>query len=151
MAQMIPTAMTAPYDLLLGRCTYDGFAAHWTNTPSHDPIGSVLNPARKYVVTSDGSSLSWQNSHALSGNVVEQIKELQRRPGPLLQVHGSARLLKTLIVHDMVDEFRLWTFPVVVGRGKRLFESGAPPANYALVKSTASTSGVVMGVYRRGK
>lgn len=149
MAQVIPEAMTDPYDLLLGRRTYDSFASHWPNTPPEDPIGGILNRARKYVVTSGDAALGWQNSQSLSGDVLTEIRELKQQSGPLLQVHGSAQLLQTLIAHDLVDEFRLWIFPVAVGQGKRLFEAGTQPANFILVKTASTASGVIMAIYRR--
>lgn len=141
-------AMSVPYDMLFGRKTYDAFAAHWPNIEG-DPAADMMNAARKYVVSDGSPVLSWNNSHLISGDIAAEIAALKQQDGPLLQVHGSARLLQTLLVHDLIDEFRLWSFPVIVGSGKRLFDAGATPNRLELVKSEHSPNGVVMTIYRR--
>tara|TARA_R110002096_G_scaffold97579_7_gene217472 strand:+ start:604 stop:1095 length:492 start_codon:yes stop_codon:yes gene_type:complete len=109
MEQVMREAMAEPYALLLGRNTYETFAAHWPN--ADDPVARKLNASTKYVVTSNPRELEWENSVTITGNVVEEIKRLKSQAGPLLQVHGSWQLLQSLIEHDLVDELRLWTFP----------------------------------------
>ncbi|WP_299778681.1 dihydrofolate reductase family protein [uncultured Roseobacter sp.] len=148
MPRVAATAMAAPYDILFGRKTYDIFAGHWPNAPKSDQ-SDRLNQAQKHVVTSHLDPLTWQNSHPITGNVVEAIQELKRQDGPLLQVHGSAQLIQTLLANDLIDEFRLWTFPVVVGTGKRLFETGTKPATLTLVSSEPLSNGVVGQTLRR--
>ena len=148
MAQVAGEAMAAPYDILFGRKTYEAFAAVWPNAKPN-PAADMMNAARKYVVSSGSPELSWNNSQLVSGDVPAEISALKNRDGPLLQVHGSARLLQTLLAHDLVDEFRLWSFPVIVGLGKRLFEDGSAPGNLTLTKCGRLPSGVVMTIYRR--
>ncbi|MEX3007313.1 dihydrofolate reductase family protein [Hoeflea sp. TYP-13] len=149
MAQVGREAMSTPYDMLFGRKTYELFAGHWPRV-DNDPAADVMNAARKYVVSGGTPDLSWNNSHLVSGDIPAEIAALKQQDGPLLQVHGSAQLLQTLLAHDLVDEFRLWNFPVIAGSGKRLFEAGAAPNRLALVKSGQSPNGVVMTIYRRG-
>ena len=147
MEQVEREAMAQPVDLLFGRKTYEAFAGHWPNAPrsSH---GEKLNDARKYVVTSTLDELSWQGSVAVTGDVAEEIAALKAGDGPLLQVHGSWQLIQGLQAANLVDEFRLWTFPVLAGNGKRLFGDGTLPSNLELIKSDTTASGVVMGIYR---
>ncbi len=146
MEQVGREAMAEPYDMLFGRKTYDTFAAHWPNAEP-GPAADAMNPARKYVVSGSAPVLSWNNSHLVSGDVPRNIAALKQQEGPLLQVHGSADLLQTLLEHDLVDEFRLWTFPVLVGPGKRLFQTGAAPGPLTLVKNGRTPNGVVMTIY----
>ncbi|USG62752.1 dihydrofolate reductase family protein [Sneathiella marina] len=150
MAQVQEEAMSAPYDLLLGRNTYESFAAHNQGTDD-TPVAVMLNKATKYVATTTQEDLSWQNSHILQGDVASAVADLKRQDGPLLQVHGSWQLIQTLLAQDLVDEFRLWTFPVLAGPGKRLFGPKMPPGDIELVKSGATSSGVVMTLYRRAR
>ncbi len=148
MAHVERVAMSKPYHILFGRKTYDIFARHWPNAPRSD-LGDRLNAARKYVATSRPAQLSWENAHALKGDTVEAVKELKARDGPLLQVHGSAALIQTLQAQNLIDEFRIWTFPVVVGAGKRLFEGTASPQSYALAGAEALDNGVTHQRLRR--
>lgn len=149
MAQVGREAMSLPYDMLFGRKTYEAFAAYWPNVEDN-PAADRMNPARKYVASSGSPDLSWNNSHLISGDIPAEVAALKQQEGPLLQVHGSGHLLQTLLAQDLVDEFRLWSFPVIVGSGKRLFESGTAPNRLGLVKSEQSPNGVVMTIYRRG-
>ncbi len=148
MEQVMEEAMAAPYDLLLGRKTYETFAAHWPNA-GDDPIANRLNNATKYVVTSTLNTLEWKNSKRITGDIVAKISRLKTQDGPLLQVHGSCELIQSLFSHQLIDEFRLWTFPRVVGPGKRLFGQNSIPTNLTLVKKNTTSNGVVMGIYRR--
>ena len=141
-------AMSEPYDILFGRKTYDLFAGHWPNAPRSD-LGDRLNAARKYVVTSQTSPLSWENSQVLSGELAKEVQKLKDQDGPLLQVHGSSALIQTLQAQDLIDEFRIWTFPVVVGAGKRLFEGTAAPRTYALKRAKTLENGVTHQCLRR--
>jgi len=149
MEQVEREAMSQPFDLLLGRKTYDAFAGYWLNAPESDH-GKKLNDATKYVVTSRANGLEWQKSVPITGDVPAEIAKLKESDGPLLQVHGSWQLIQTLLTHKLIDEFRLWTFPVVVGAGKRLFDEGSVPTNVGLRKTASTSSGVVMSIYRRG-
>jgi len=145
MEQVEREAMSAPYDVLLGRKTYDSFAAYFPSLGEDNP----MNKATKYVATSNPNELEWKNSKGISRDVVAEISRLKKQDGPLIQVHGSSQLIQTLLSHDLVDEFRLWTFPVLVGTGKRLFGKGVLPMPLKLVKSETGPSGVIMSIYRR--
>lgn len=136
-----------PFDLLLGRKTYEIFAAYWPNYGG--PIGGPFNKATKYVVSDTPVELSWKESVLIDGDVVAKIKALKEKDGPMLQVHGSGKLVQTLLQNDLVDELRLRIFPVTIGSGKRLFEEGTIPAAFELLDSQALPSGVIMANYKR--
>ena len=136
--------MGRPFDLLLGRKTYEIFAAYW---PHQDE--TVLNSARKYVASNSPIKLDWNNSVLLQGDIVEEIKRLKAKEGPELQVHGSGDLIQTLLKHDLVDELWLKIFPITLGAGKRLFAEGTIPAAFRLSNSKVSPRGVVIANYER--
>jgi dihydrofolate reductase len=136
--------------LLLGRRTYDIFAASWPLAEADDPIGAVLNRVPKYVASrSPGGELSWKGAQWLAGDVPAAVAALRRGEGGEIQVHGSGGLLQTLIRHDLVDEFQVLVFPVLLGTGKRLFGTGTVPAGLRLLDSTGAPGGVVMSRYAR--
>ena len=135
------------FDLVLGRKTYEIFAAHWPY--SDEPGADLLNSATKYVASTTLDSVDWANSQLLEGDVPTAIARIKEVDGPELQVHGSAVLIQTLLEHDLVDEFRLMIFPVVVGKGKRLFGDGTVPGGLNLTDSKTSTTGVVIATYQR--
>ena len=135
---------------LLGRKTYEIFAAHWPlATDPDDPVARALNTLPKYVASRTLERVEWNNSTLLRGDVVEEVRKLKNRPGREIQVHGSGGLAQTLIQNDLVDEYRLWSFPVILGRGRRLFGDGAVPATLALVDSRRTSTGVAIHTYRR--
>ena len=138
--------MSQPFDLLLGRKTFEIFASYW---PQHVDEGPEINSATKYVASNTLTSHEWSKSVFLSGNVPEEIRKLKEQEAPDLQVHGSGQLIQTLMEHDLVDEFWLKIFPVTLGSGKRLFETGTIPAAYRLVDSKASPSGVIVATLKR--
>jgi dihydrofolate reductase len=148
MMQAMSEFMGKPFDLILGRKTYEIFAAHWPHTD--EPGAAELNRATKYVASRTLDTLEWENSQLLEGEVGEAVARLKDEDGPELQVHGSSDLIQTLLRRDLVDEFRVWIFPVVLGSGKRLFGGGAPPRTLKLVDSQVSSTGVVMGTYQPG-
>jgi dihydrofolate reductase len=150
---------SAPFDLLLGRKTYDIFAAHWPFVQM-DPkasnfnalnmqIAERFNAITKYVATHRPETLTWQNTRSLGNDVVATLREIKKQEGPILLTQGSSDLLHSLLAHDLIDELRLLIFPVVLGRGKRLFDEGARAAAFKLTKSTVSPSGVVVAAYER--
>jgi dihydrofolate reductase len=139
--------MGKPFDLLLGRKTYEIFAAYWPHTDA--TFADALNNATKHVASRTLDTVEWSNSKLIEGDVAEQVAKLKEEDGPEIQVHGSGDLMQTLLEHDLVDEFRLWFFPVVLGSGKRLFAEGAIPAGLKLVDSKTFTTGVVMTTYER--
>jgi dihydrofolate reductase len=140
-------AESAPYELLLGRGTYQIFAAHWPH--DEGPIADHLNGTRKHVASTTLERVEWNNSTLITGDVAEYVARLKEQDGPEIQVHGSPGLLQTLLRHDLIDEFRVWTFPVLLGSGKRLFGDGTVPAGLELVESSVSKTGVTTSIYRR--
>jgi dihydrofolate reductase len=140
--------MSKPFDLVLGRKTYDIFAAHWPQ--SDDPGAEPLNKATKHVASTTLTDLEWENSKLIEGEVPDGVRALKQQDGPELQVHGSANLIQTLLKHGLIDEFRLLIFPLVLGEGKRLFDGGTVPAGLELASSQVSSSGVIMASYRSG-
>ena len=142
--------MGKPFELVLGRKTYDIFAGHWPHRED-DPTADALNNATKHVASRTLTTLEWQNSHLLGDDVPAAIRALKAQDGPELQVHGSADLLQTLIAHKLIDSLQLMIFPVVLGRGKRLFGEGTTPDGLELTSSTVSATGVFVGTYRPGQ
>src|SRR5579862_8923918 len=136
-----------PFDLLLGRKTFEIFASYW---PQHnDEIGTPINNATKYVASTTLSKHDWNKTVFLKGNVVDEIRKLKNQSGPDLQVHGSGNFIQTLLKNDLVDEFWLKIFPVTLGKGKRLFAEGAIPAAFVLSESKVSPKGVIVADYKR--
>jgi dihydrofolate reductase len=135
--------MGKPFDLVLGRKTYDIFAAYWP-TASEEDGAKPLNDAVKHVASRGRPALTWDRSSLIEGDVAQGVAALKEQDGPELQVHGSGNLLQTLLRAGLVDEWQLLTFPVVLGRGKRLFGDGAVPAALELVSSSVSSTGVVV-------
>jgi dihydrofolate reductase len=146
MGEVMGGIMGKPFDLVLGRKTYDIFAAYWPNAPE-DAGGKPLNDATKYVASRSQPALTWETSVLIEGDAAEGVAKLKQQDGPELQVHGSRDLLQTLIRHNLVDRFHLWVFPVLVGTGKRLFAEGTLPVSLKLVDNVVSTTGVVIGTY----
>ena len=138
--------MGKPFDLLLGRKTFEIFASYW---PHHNDEGAGINNATKYVVSNTLTKSDWNKSVFINKNVVEEIKKLKIESGPDLQVHGSGNLIQTLLKNDLVDELWLKIFPVILGRGKKLFAAGAIPAAFELLESKSSPSGVITASYKR--
>src|SRR5919198_263440 len=142
---LMDEVMAKPFDLLLGRKTYDIFAAHWPFV-KNDPekliamAADKLNSARKYVVSKTLAKADWENSTLITGDAVKEIIEIKKKDGPEIQVHGSGNLIQTLLKNDLIDEFRVWTFPLTIGTGKRLFGEGTVPAGLILMDCRISTT-----------
>lgn len=134
-------------DLVLGRKTYEIFEAHWPYQAADNPTAVALNAAKKYVASRTLTALDWNNSTLLSGDVVDAVSRLKRQEGNDLQIIGSANLIQSLQSASLIDEFNIWTFPVVLGRGKRLFESAAKASALRLVSTQTSTTGVLLSTY----
>jgi dihydrofolate reductase len=147
LGKVMTEQMGHPFDLLLGRKTFDIFAAFWPKIK--DETGESINRAKKYVVSHKPVSLDWKTTVPITGDVVGKIKNLKAEDGPELQVHGSGNLIQTLMKNDLVDEFWLKTFPVALGSGKRLFAEGTMPAGLRVQKSQVSPQGVVVASYAR--
>ena len=148
MQKTMGESMSTPFDLVLGRKTYEIFAAHWPY--SDEPAAEPLNRATKHVASTTRKELEWENVKLIEGDVPDGVRALKQQDGPELQVYGSANLIQTLLKHGLIDEFRLWTFPLVLGGGKRLFDGGTLPAGLELASSQVSSSGVIMATYRTG-
>lgn len=148
MGERMGEVMGKPFALLLGRKTYEIFAAHWPYI-TDDPAADALNNAPKYVASRTLDNVDWLNSTLLRGDVADEVAKLKKGDGPEIQVHGSADLIQTLIRHDLVDVYRLWTFPLMLGTGKRLFADGTMPVGLRLRASDTSTTGVVISTYER--
>ncbi|MCC5905096.1 MAG: dihydrofolate reductase family protein [Balneolaceae bacterium] len=134
-------------ELVLGRRTYEIFEAYWPYQPDDHPVAITLNAAKKYVASRTLTKLHWNNSTLLRGNVVSAIIALKDQPGPDLQMIGSSNLIQTLQAASLIDEYNVWMFPVVLGRGKRLFSETAKSSSLRLVRSQISATGVVMSTY----
>jgi dihydrofolate reductase len=139
--------LSQPFDLLLGRRTYDIFAGYWPKQ-NDETVGAPFNRATKYVASHGKPALTWDRSVLLDGDAADSVAMLKKGDGPDLQVHGSANLLQTLTRAGLVDEYLVWTFPVLVGTGKRLFAEGTPAAGLELVDTSTSTTGVIISRYR---
>jgi dihydrofolate reductase len=145
--KLMAEQMSRKFSLLLGRKTYDIFAAYW---PHHGDNWPGVNDATKYVASNDSSlELSWKNSILLSGDVVAAVKKLKAEDGPELQVHGSGEFIQTLLKNDLVDELWLKFFPITLGTGKRLFAGGTIPAAFKLKDSKVTPKGVIFVNYER--
>jgi len=145
---LMDQAMGENYDLLLGRCTYEIFAAYWPH--QDDEIGRTFTAVNKYVAAGPDTPMTWANSHRLEGDLVEAVRALKASEGRDLLIQGSSEVIHTLLAHDLIDQLTLLTFPVVLGQGKRLFDAGSKPHQWTLVSSDMSTTGVFVGTWRRG-
>lgn len=138
--------MNLPFDLLLGRRTYDIWAPYW---PHHGDAWPGVNAATKYVASNSLTSGAWQPAVVLSGDVATQVAHIKQQPGPDLHVWGSGNLIQTLLKHDLVDAFWLMIYPLTLGRGKRLFGEGAIPLTFQVTESVVTPKGIVVVNYER--
>jgi dihydrofolate reductase len=139
--------ISGEFDMLLGRRTYEIFAAYWPYA-GDNPIAKAFNQATKFVVTRTLKTFDWANSQSIGGDAVDAVRRLKISDGPELRIWGSGELLQALIAAELIDEFRVWIFPLVLGRGKRLFENGVPPRRLTQVQSRRSATGVLFNTYR---
>lgn len=150
MGAFIGELFSKPFDLLLGRKTYDIFAAHWPYVEKDDPIGPLFDRINKYVATRNPDfKTTWQNSHVLGPDTIAAVRKLKSEDGPDLLTQGSTEFLKALFENDLVDEIHISFFPVILGKGKRLFGDGSFPRTLTLIDSRTSDSGIVMNKYAR--
>jgi len=143
--EAIGALFTTPFELLLGRRTYEIFSAHWPY--QNDQIGEIFNRIRKYVVATTPVDTSWHNSTLISSDVVNELKRLKGEDGPDLLVHGSATLVQTLLANNLVDELHTLTFPITLGKGIKLFQQGTQPTRWRLIASAVSSTGALIGSY----
>lgn len=148
MAQAMGENFAKQPELLLGRKTYQIFAAYWPNAKD-EPGADNLNNAKKYVASRTLDTVDWNNSILIKGDVVQEISRLKGLDGPELQVHGSSNLIQTLLKHYLIDELQVWIFPVAVGNGKRLFGDGTNPSDFRLLDSKTSSTGVMIATYEQ--
>lgn len=146
LGEIMGDQMGAPFDLLLGRRTFEIFASYW---PAAEGGENPINHATKYVASNTLTSHPWQKTVILSGDVPEQVRQIKQQDGPDLQVHGSGELIQTLLEHDLVDELWLKIFPVTLGMGKRLFAGGTIPRSFKLIQVQTTPSGVIVASFRR--
>ena len=142
--EMVGT-LEKPRDLLLGRKTYDIFAGFWPNVPADHPIGPVFTKANKYVLTGGSGKLAWANSHALRS--IDEVKKVKAEEGAEIVLWGSSTLYPQLLEANLIDRLQLLTFPVVLGKGKRIFGNSSHPVSLKLVKSEATPTGVMVATY----
>jgi dihydrofolate reductase len=146
MGEVKSEEFNVPFDMLLGRRSYEILGAYWPSAPE-EASGKPLNDATKFVASRGRPALEWEPSVLIEGDAADGVAKLKETDGPELQVHGSGNLIQTLMGHGLVDEYRLWVFPLVLGSGKRLFADGTIPAGLKLIDNKVSTTGVVMGTY----
>jgi dihydrofolate reductase len=139
--------MGLPFELLLGRRTYDIFAAYWPKAENDQYVSKPFNSTRKYVVSHGQPALPWHNSTLVTGDVVGELRKLKEMDAPDLWVHGSGKLVQTLLANGLVDVMHLWIFPVTLGTGKRLFAEGTRPEGFKLTDSKVATTGVIVATY----
>lgn len=146
LGKAVSKQMNMPFDLLLGRKTFDIWEPYW---PQHADEWPGVNTATKYVASNSRTSSQWQPSVFLNGDIAEKVAKIKQEPGPDLNVWGSSNLLQTLMKHDLVDVFWLMIFPVTVGSGKRLFADGTIPAAFKVTESIVTSNGVIVVTYER--
>ena len=138
---------TTPFELLIGRRTYDIWAAYWPNHPEIELIAKPFNSTKKYVVSHTPRELSWNNSVLVTGDVVVEIKKLKTLDGPDLWVWGSGNLIQTLLKNNLIDRMHVWTYPVTIGSGRKLFAEGTGPQSFKMTDSKITTTGVIFATY----
>jgi dihydrofolate reductase len=138
--------LSEPYDLLLGRFTYDIFSAHWPYQ-ENDPMADALNRAEKFVVSTKVIDLPWENSTLIQGDVIKQLKAIKNQDAPDLVIFGSSKLVQTLLANQLVDILHAWVFPITLGKGKKLFSDTGPAAQWKLINSITATTGTVINSY----
>ncbi len=146
LSEIFREQMSKPFDLLLGRKTFDIFASYW---PQHEEIWPGVNAATKYVPSNTLTRHEWRNTVIIKGDVPSEIKKLKQQDGPDLNVYGSGNLIQTLLKHDLIDELWLKIFPITLGRGKRLFVEGTIPAAFTVTESKTLPSGVIIATFKR--
>jgi len=147
--EIMTEQMSMPFDLLLGRKTYEIFAGYWPKQDPDGPVTTPFNKATKYVVSNSSPALTWEKSELIDGDIVPKLKELKQQDGSMLQVHGSGNMIQTLLKEDLVDELWLKIYPVTLGSGKRLFAEGTMPASFELTESKTTPLGVIFANYKR--
>jgi len=147
MNSIIGGFFSIPFELLLGKTTYDIFAAFWPSAKTDLEVAGPFNRTKKYVVSHKYFEPSWSNSFCVTGDVVAQIKKLKEEDGPDLWVWGSGNLVQTLLKHHLIDQMNILIYPITIGKGKRLFAEGTQAENFKMVDSQISTTGIIFATY----
>jgi dihydrofolate reductase len=147
MDSMLSNIMHAPFELLLGKTTYDIFASYWPNAKTDNEVAKPFNSTKKYVVSHELFEPAWHNSACITGDVVARLKKLKKEDSPDLWVWGSGNLIQTLLKNHLIDRMHLWIYPITIGTGKRLFAQGTQTGNFKLIDSKISTTGVILATY----
>jgi len=147
MEKRLGEIMSSPFELLLGKKTYDIFAGFWPTAETDPEVAVPFNSTRKYVVSHESFEPSWNNSVCVTGDVAGELKKIKEQEGPDLWVWGSGNLIQTLLKEDLIDQMQLWIYPITIGKGKRLFAEGTQPENFKLVESEISETGVIFAAY----
>lgn len=148
--QVVQDLYAQPFELLLGRRTYDIWATYWPKIEAGHPIGDLFNRVPKHVATHRPDTLDWKNSRAMEGDLIDAVTSLKQEPGGGLLVHGSGEVARQLFAAGLVDELRLMIYPVIVGRGKRFFGDNAQASSFTLTESKSTANGVLLTRYTRG-
>jgi len=147
MGATILSFMKMPFELLLGKTTYDIFASFWPTAKTDLEVAEPFNRTKKYVVTHNSFQPEWQNSYCVTGDVVSEIQKLKEEDGPDLWVYGSGDLIQTLLKNHLIDRMHLWIHPITIGTGKKLFAEGTQAENFKLVDSKIGKSGIILATY----
>ncbi len=147
MGSALSAAMARPFELLLGKTTYDIFASYWPHAKTDAEVAVPFNTTKKYVVSHKSFEPSWNNSVCITGDVVAQIEKLKKESGPDLWIWGSGNLIQTLLKQHLIDRMELWIYPLTIGSGKKLFADGTQPEKFNLVESKISKTGVILATY----
>lgn len=147
LGSIINSFMTNPFELLLGKTTYNIFASYWPSATTDMEVANPFNKTKKYVVTHTSFEPQWENSFCVTGDVVDGLKKLKEEDGPDLWVYGSGNLIQTLIKHNLIDRMHLWIYPITIGTGKKLFAEGTRPEKFKLIDSKISSTGVIFASY----
>lgn len=139
--------MAAPFELLLGKTTYDIFAGYWPTAKTDPEVAAPFNSTKKYVVSHEKFEPEWHNSTCITGDVVAELKKLKEMDGPDLNVWGSGNLIQTLLKHHLIDRMQMWIYPITIGKGKKLLADGTQPQHFKLVEGEISKTGVVVATY----
>ena len=147
MGQTMDGFMKLPFELLLGRVTYDIFAGYWPTARINSEVAVPFNANKKYVVSHAEFKPEWNSTECISGDVVAEIKKLKEMDAPDLWIHGSGNLIQTLLKHELIDRMHIWRFPVTIGDGKKLFAEGTLPRSWKAVETKVSKNGAVIGTH----
>ncbi|MEK7102744.1 MAG: dihydrofolate reductase family protein [Patescibacteria group bacterium] len=147
MGSTLSAAMAAPFELLLGKTTYNIFASYWPHAKTDSEVAIPFNSTKKYVVSHESFEPAWNNSTCITGDVVAQIQKLKEEDGSNLWVWGSGNLIQTLLKHNLIDQMQVWIYPLTIGSGKRLFADGTQAQKFSLIESKISSTGVILATY----